>query len=97
MAAMLTARTATWVLVTLLVLVHLGLWFGKGSVPHVWGQRSQLAAQRIQNEEAQRRNQRMAAEVLDLKAGLEMIEEKARSELGMVKPDEVFVQISPKR
>jgi cell division protein FtsB len=94
---MITARIATWMLVALLVLVHLGLWFGKGSVPHVWSQRSQLAAQRVQNDEAQRRNQRMAAEVRDLKAGLEMIEEKARSELGMVKPDEVFVQISPKR
>jgi len=82
-------------LLTLLVLVHLGLWFGKGSVPHVWTQRFQLAAQRVQNDEAQRCNQRMAAEVQDLKSGLEMIEEKARGELGMVKPDEVFVQISP--
>lgn len=95
---MITARTATWLLVTLLVLVHLGLWFGKGSVPHVWNQRSQLAAMNALNAESQMRNQRMAAEVLDLKAGLEMIEEKARSELGMVRPDEVFVQITaPKR
>ena len=95
---MFTARTATWLLTALLVLVHLGLWLGKGSVPHVWSQRSQLAAQRAQNEEAQLRNQRLAAQVLDLKAGLEMIEEKARSELGMVRPDEIFVQISnPKR
>ena len=94
---MFSARIATWMLVGLLALVHLGLWFGKGSVPHVWSQRSLLAAQRLQNDEAQRRNQRMAAEVRDLKAGLEMIEEKARSELGMVRPDEVFVQISPKR
>lgn len=91
---MITARTATWLLVTLLVLVHLGLWFGKGSVPHVWSQRSQLEALNAQNEQAQMRNQRMAAEVLDLKTGLEMIEEKARSELGMVRPDEVFVQIT---
>jgi len=95
---MITPRAATWLLVTLLVLVHLGLWIGKGSVPHVWSQRSQLAALNAQNEQAQMRNQRMAAEVLDLKAGLEMIEEKARSELGMVRPDEVFVQITaPKR
>jgi cell division protein FtsB len=91
---MISARTITWVLGGLLVLVHLGLWFGKGSLPHVWSQRSQLAAQRVQNDEAQRRNQRMAAEVHDLKVGLDMIEEKARSELGMLKPDEVFVQIS---
>jgi cell division protein FtsB len=94
---MITARTATWMLVALLALVHLGLWFGKGSVPHVWKQRSELAAQNAQNEQAQMRNQRMAAEVLDLKAGLEMIEEKARSELGMVRPDEIFVQVAPKR
>jgi cell division protein FtsB len=94
---MLNARIATWILTSLLVLVHLGLWFGKGSVPHVWSQRSQLAQQRALIEEAQARNQRMAAEVLDLRVGLEMIEEKARSELGMVQPDEVFVQItSPK-
>ena len=90
-----TARAATIALVTLLVLVHLGLWFGKGSLPHVWSQRAQLTQQRMQNDEAQRRNQRMAAEVADLKNGLDMIEEKARSELGMVKPDEVFVQVSP--
>jgi cell division protein FtsB len=95
---MIAARTATWLLVTLMVLVHLGLWFGKGSVPHVWNQRSQLAALNAQNEQSQMRNQRMAAEVLDLKAGLEMIEEKARTELGMVRPDEVFVQVTaPKR
>jgi cell division protein FtsB len=95
---MIAARTATWLLVTLMALVHLGLWFGKGSVPHVWNQRSQLAALNAQNEQSQMRNQRMAAEVLDLKAGLEMIEEKARTELGMVRPDEVFVQVTaPKR
>jgi cell division protein FtsB len=41
---MITARAATVVLVLLLVLVHLGLWFGKGSVPHVWSQRAQLAS-----------------------------------------------------
>ncbi len=92
---MINARTATWLLVTLLALVHLGLWFGKGSVPHVWSQRSELGDINADNEQAQMRNQRMAAEVRDLKAGLEMIEEKARSELGMVRPDEVFVQVAP--
>ena len=94
---MITARTATWLLVTLLALVHLGLWFGKGSVPHVWSQRWQLDALNAQNEQAQMRNQRMAAEVRDLKEGLEMVEEKARFELGMVKPDEIYVQIAPAR
>ncbi|MBE7419088.1 MAG: septum formation initiator family protein [Ideonella sp.] len=94
---MLNARTATSILGTLLVLVHIGLWFGKGSVPHVWSQRAQLVQLRAQIDTAQARNQRIAAEVLDLRAGLDMIEEKARSELGMVKPDEIFVQVTPAR
>ena len=43
------------------------------------------------------RNQQLDAEVRDLKEGLEMVEEKARRELGMVKPDEILVQIAPRR
>ena len=88
------ARSVTWVLATLLLLVQAGLWLGKGSVPHVWSLQSQLKDQVVANESARQRNQRILAEVGDLKDGLEMIEEKARSELGMVRPDEVFVQIS---
>jgi cell division protein FtsB len=94
---MITPRTATWLLAALLALTHMGLWFGKGSLPHVWSQRAQLAALQAQNEQAALRNQRMAAEVADLKSGLEMVEERARSELGMVRPDEVFVQVAPRR
>jgi cell division protein FtsB len=66
-------------------------------VPHVWSLQSQLKDQVVANESARQRNQRILAEVGDLKDGLEMIEEKARSELGMVRPDEVFVQISGRR
>lgn len=94
---MFTVRSVTYTLISLLVLVQLGLWFGKGSVPHVWSLRSQLAEQRSANEVAQLRNQRITAELLDLKVGLEMVEERARSELGMVRPDEVFVQIAGRR
>lgn len=90
-------RIVTWTLGVLLGLVQAGLWIGKGSVPHVWSLESQLREQNAANEQARQRNQRVAAEVGDLKEGLEMIEEKARSELGMVRPDEVFVQIVGKR
>ena len=47
-----------------------------------------------QNQQAQGENERLASEVRDLKEGLDMVEEKARSELGMVKPNEIFVQFS---
>ena len=58
---------------------------------------SQWQAQQQANEAARQRNERLAAEVNDLKEGLEMVEEKARSELGMVKPDEVLVQLRARR
>jgi cell division protein FtsB len=54
-------------------------------------------AQKSTNEQAKRRNEQLAAEVSDLKEGLEMVEEKARFELGMIKPDEIYVQLSPAR
>lgn len=53
-----------------------------------------LTDQQAKNLKSQARNEQLAAEVRDLKEGLEMVEEKARSELGMVKPNEIFVQVS---
>ena len=85
------------VLAALLVMVQGDLWFGKGNLPHVWGLQKELDAQRMANEVARQRNARMSAEVSDLKEGLEMVEEKARAELGMVRPDEILVQISPRK
>ncbi len=91
-------RFLTLALVVLLGLVQSNLWFGRGSVPHVMELREQLEAQQAANDIARARNERLAAEVVDLKEGLEIVEEKARFELGMVKPDEIMVQISaPKR
>lgn len=81
----------------LLLLVQTELWFGKGNLPYVMSQRKMLASQRAVNAEARERNARMAAEVEDLRDGLEMVEEKARAELGMVKPDEILVQIGSTR
>lgn len=90
-------RLVTLALVVLLGLVNVELWFGKGGVPHMRELQSRLGAQAAANEVARQRNEQMAAEVRDLKEGLEMVEEKARYELGMIKPDEILVQVSTPR
>jgi len=85
-------------LIALLVIVHAQLWFGRGSVGAVAHLTQQLELQSRQNQQAQLANDRLAAEARDLAEGLEMVEEKARLELGMVKPNEIYVQVatSPK-
>ena len=90
-------RWTTLVIAALLVVVQADLWIGKGNLPYVMSLHKQLEAQRAANGAARERNARVAAEVSDLKEGLEMVEEKARFELGMVKPDEILVQISTPR
>ena len=90
-------RWTPLVLAALLVVVQGDLWFGKGNLPYVWGLQKELDSQRLANEVARQRNGRMTAEVNDLKEGLEMVEEKARAELGMVRPDEILIQISPRK
>ena len=82
------------ILIALLVIFHAQLWIGRGSVPNVRDLQQKLDQQLIKNVAAQAGNNQLAAEVRDLKEGLEMVEEKARSELGMVKPNEIFVQIT---
>ena len=84
-------------LLCLLAILQAQLWFGRGSVPAVAHLQDQLTAQNQHNVQAQLANDRLAAEVRDLKEGLEMVEEKARMELGMVKPNEIYVQIKPGR
>ena len=78
----------------LLVLFHAQLWMGRGSIPNVREMQQRLDEQRAKNTLAQASNDLLAAEIKDLQEGLEMVEEKARSELGMVKPNEMFVQIT---
>ena len=84
-------RVVPAVLILLLAVVHAQLWFGRGSVGAVSTLQQKLDAQKAANVQAQQANERLANEVRDLKEGLEMVEEKARSELGMVKPNEIFV------
>ncbi len=90
-------RYVSYALIALLALVHLELWVGHGGVPRVLDLRAKLAEQLAANETGKLRNAQLIAEVRDLKEGLEMVEEKARFELGMVKPDEILVQISASR
>ena len=90
-------RLITLALLVLLAGVQAELWAGKAGRSYVVHLESQLAAQAAANQAARQRNQRLSAEVSDLKEGLEMVEERARTELGMVKPDEILVQLSPRR
>ncbi len=82
------------ILLALLVVLHAQLWFGRGSVPKVTSLATELETQKQKNAQAQQVNDRLAAEVQDLKEGLAMVEEKARLELGMVKPNEIYVQVA---
>jgi cell division protein FtsB len=88
-------RLVTLALILLIGWVQAELWFGKSGVRHVSEMSSELAALRATNDAAKQRNDQLQAEVSDLKEGLEMVEEKARSELGMIKPDELLVVLTP--
>jgi cell division protein FtsB len=87
-------RWTTVALAALLLAVQADLWFGKGNWPSVVTLEHRLQAQQAANDAARERNARVAAEVVDLREGLEMVEERARSELGMVRPDEILVQVT---
>lgn len=84
-------RVIPAILIALLLILHAQLWFGRGSVGNVSAMQQKLDARKAANVQAQQANEQLASEVRDLKEGLEMVEEKARGELGMVKPNEIFV------
>jgi cell division protein FtsB len=86
-------RSVTLILFVLLLLLQYPLWLGKGSWLKVWDLHRQVEAQQQANRLAQARNAVLDAEVRDLKQGTAAIEERARSELGMIKRDEVFFQV----
>jgi len=83
----------TLTLAALIVLIQYPLWLGKGSWLRVWEVDQQIRAQRDTNRRLQARNSALEAEVRDLKVGKEAIEERARSELGMIRQDEIFFQV----
>ena len=86
-------KIATYVLLAMLVLLQYPLWFGNGGVFAVWRLHREIAAQQKENDQLKERNRTLEAQVNDLKQGLEVIEGRARSELGMVKKGEAFYQV----
>lgn len=81
------------ILGVLIVLIQYPLWLGKGGWLKVWDAQQRVAARQQENDRLQARNDALAAEVADLKQGQEAIEERARHDLGFVKPDEIFFHI----
>lgn len=90
------SRIVPVILLALLGIVHAQLWLGRGSLPRVHEMQREINVQKAANDQARQANERLMSEVHDLKEGLDMVEEKARSELGMVKPNEVYVQFTPR-
>jgi cell division protein FtsB len=86
-------KVLSLVLVVLIGLIQYPLWLGKGSWFRVWEVDSQIKSQRDKNAALQTRNNVLDADVRDLKQGLDAIEERARSEMGMIKQDEIFFQL----
>ena len=87
-------RVVPAVLIVLLVVIHAQMWVGRGSVPSVAALQRKLDLQKAANAQAKLANDQLASEVDDLKAGLGIVEEKARVELGVVRPNEIFVQVA---
>ena len=85
-------RVVVVALVALLAALQLRLWFGEGSVQELWRVREEAHSSRAEVLALRARNQALRAEVADLKSGLEAIEERARTDLGMVDADETFYQ-----
>jgi len=90
-------KLVTLALIAQIALLQHPLWLGKGSWLRVWEVDRQMQAQRETNQKLALRNAALDAEVRDLKQGLDAIEERARSELGMIKRDEIFFQILDER
>lgn len=86
-------RLLTFVFVLIIAALQYPLWLGKGGWLRVWDLDRQINLQKTANTELKERNDTLDAEVRDLKQGSAAIEERARSELGMIKQDEVFYQV----
>lgn len=86
-------RLLVAILVILLLVLQYRLWFSDGGLVKMWQLSEALEAQKQENARLLERNRALEAEVIDLKQGLQAIEERARTELGMVKKDETFFQI----
>ena len=90
-------KVLAYILVLLLVLLQAQLWFGQYGALRLWSMKRQVAEQQEQNDILRQRNESLHAEVIELKSGLEALEERARSTLGMIKEGEEFYQTVPAR
>lgn len=86
-------RPLTWTLLPLFLLLQYEIWFAPGGVLSWWRVHRQLAAETTVNQRWQQRNQILVTEIQDLKNGNQAIEDHAREELGMIKPQEVLYQL----
>lgn len=89
-------KTEKWIryaLVIFIILLQYPLLFGTSSILNIWRLNKQISAQEKENQKLEKRNLALEAEVVDLQRGLDAVEERARSELGMVKNKETFYHI----
>ncbi len=86
-------RWVPLILVALILLLQYPLWLGKGGWLKVWDLSRQIDAQKAENQKNRERNAVLDAEVRDLKQGTDAIEERARTELGLIRRDEVYFQV----
>ena len=86
-------RVFAVVMVLMLAILQYRLWVGDGSLAEVWALKGQVEAQGTQNAALTQRNRRLEADVIDLKQGNEVVDDRARHELGLIRHDETFFQI----
>jgi cell division protein FtsB len=90
------AKWFAGILVAVFVLLQYRLWVSEDGVSEVMRLAQAVDSQKATNDSLRERNAQLAAEVADLKDGFTALEERARSELGMVAPDETFYQVVPR-
>lgn len=88
-------RIVTLILLVVFILLQFKLWLGEGGYTEVKRLETRVEAQRQQNDQMLQRNAELQAEVEDLRDRLDAVEERARNELGLIKPDEKFYQVVP--
>lgn len=86
-------RILVAILFILFLVLQYDLWVGDGSLATVWHLQKEVDAQQLENTNLKERNEALAAEVKDLKTGLDAIEERARNDLGMIKEGETYIQV----
>jgi cell division protein FtsB len=86
-------KPLTWTLALLFLLLQYEIWLAPGGVSSLLRVRRQLAAETVINQQWQQRNQVLIGEIHDLKNGDQAIEDHARTDLGMIKPNEILYQL----